>query len=60
AGESFSPVCFVMLFFSHTNFAGLFSFQLLTFIAGLISNNTVPYSGCFFNESLPQRRLPHS
>ena len=32
AGEAFSPVCFVILFFSRTNFAGLFSFQLLTFV----------------------------
>ncbi|MGO5097066.1 hypothetical protein ACTQ34_14795, partial [Agathobaculum sp. LCP25S3_E8] len=32
AGEAFSPVCFVMPFFSRANFAGLFSFQLLTFV----------------------------
>lgn len=32
AGEAFSPACFVMPFFSCANFAGLFSFQLLTFV----------------------------
>ena len=32
AGEAFSPVCFVMLLFGRANFAGLFSFQLLTFV----------------------------
>lgn len=32
AGEAFSPACFVMSFFSCANFAGLFSFQLLTFV----------------------------
>ncbi|HJC00704.1 MAG TPA: hypothetical protein H9764_09635, partial [Candidatus Flavonifractor merdavium] len=32
AGEAFSPACFVMPFFSRAIFAGLFLFQLLTFV----------------------------
>ena len=46
AGEAFSPACFVMPFFSCANFAELFSFQLLTFVA------TMPTGG----KSTPARR----
>lgn len=42
---NFSPVSFAIPFFSLTNFVGLFSFQLLTFVCRTPNNNTP----CFKN-----------
>ena len=54
AGEAFSPACFVMPFFSCANFAGLFSFQLLTFVCRtpIFQPNTVWSSITFYRAVL--------
>ena len=46
AGDAFSPACFVMPSFSLANYAGLFSFQLLT-LHSRITHQVILAFDCF-------------